>query len=311
MRLFLGVVLVGWFGLGTLVSAQSTGETFELNVGVSGDNATPTIPTLLSVTPVTFSQIDVAWTAATDNIEVGGYQVYRDAILAGETSQTTFSDTGLSGSTTYTYTVRAFDISRNYSSTSNALSTTTPPAPLPPPEATSSTPSPTRVPLRLEALAIDPQTNQATLEWNTNRFSRFSLRWGRSSSYELGYVTSDIYSKDHRTVITDLEPGTRYEYELVGINQRGDRFVLSQDQFVTAEGPDLIPPANVANLNAQLVGDQVVLSWVNPAVDDFAFVRIVRSHLFYPTDPFDGFLVYQDDGEAVTDRAPFTLADTV
>ena len=72
----------------------------------ASDTTPPTVPTGLTTTPVSSSQINLSWNASTDpDSAVSGYKVYRNGTQIGTSSSTTYSDTGLSPSTTYTYTV--------------------------------------------------------------------------------------------------------------------------------------------------------------------------------------------------------------
>ncbi|MFE2645571.1 glycoside hydrolase family 6 protein [Streptomyces nigra] len=91
-----------------------------------GDTTAPTAPTGLRATAKTASSVSLAWTAATDNVGVTGYDVYRDGTRVGSTTAgTTYTDTGLSAATAYGYTVRARDAAGNVSAASTALSVTT------------------------------------------------------------------------------------------------------------------------------------------------------------------------------------------
>ncbi|HEX8531883.1 MAG TPA: T9SS type A sorting domain-containing protein, partial [Cytophagales bacterium] len=63
--------------------------------------------------------------ASTDNVGVTGYDVYRGTTLAGSSTTTSFSVTGLSASTAYSMTVRAKDAAGNVSAASTALTVTT------------------------------------------------------------------------------------------------------------------------------------------------------------------------------------------
>src|SRR6185503_19192131 len=75
---------------------------------------------------VSSSEIDLSWAASTDNVGVAGYRVYRGGALAATVaSGTTYQDTGLSASTTYSYTVVAFDAAGNGSSASAPVAATT------------------------------------------------------------------------------------------------------------------------------------------------------------------------------------------
>jgi cellulase/cellobiase CelA1 len=56
---------------------------------------------------------------------VTGYDVYRGGQLAGSVTGTSFTDTGLSAATAYTYTVKAHDAAGNVSAASAAVTATT------------------------------------------------------------------------------------------------------------------------------------------------------------------------------------------
>jgi len=92
---------------------------------VQPDTTPPTVPTGLTGTAVSSSQIDLSWTASTDNVGVTGYNVYRAGTQVGTSTSTTYQDTGLSASTTYSYTVAAFDAAGNTSAQSASASATT------------------------------------------------------------------------------------------------------------------------------------------------------------------------------------------
>jgi hypothetical protein len=89
------------------------------------DTEAPTQPSSLTATAVSSSQIDLTWTAATDNVGVNHYEVTRGTTVVATTALNHFSDTGLSPSTLYTYTVKAVDAAGNASQASGAASATT------------------------------------------------------------------------------------------------------------------------------------------------------------------------------------------
>ena len=89
------------------------------------DTTAPSAPTL-SASGTTTTTTNLSWTGATDNVAVSGYDVYRNSILIGSTTTaTTFAVTGLTASTSYTFTVRAKDAAGNISVDSNIVSITT------------------------------------------------------------------------------------------------------------------------------------------------------------------------------------------
>lgn len=285
-----------------LFAAQNT---FTVSQTINGDLTPPTTPSILSVTPITYSQIDVVWGASTDNILMGGYQIFRDAVQVATTTLLSFSDTGLSPSTTYAYSVRAFDAVGNLSTTSASVATTTYGLPAatttPESEESVSRGGGGLTQVTLGDLLIESGEREAHLMWQTNLYTQYSLRWGRTGSYELGYIVTDVFSREHSTHILDLEPGTVYEYELVSHDKFGRDDVLSRGQFVTESSPDTTAPPNISDFRATVIDSDVRLSWSNPEADDLAYVRIVRSHLFYPRDPSAGYIVYQGNEEIILD----------
>jgi chitodextrinase len=89
------------------------------------DTTAPTAATL-STSGTTQTTTNLSWTGATDNVAVTGYEVYQGATLLGTTTtSTTFVVSGLTASTTYSFTVKAKDAAGNVSVASNAVSVTT------------------------------------------------------------------------------------------------------------------------------------------------------------------------------------------
>jgi len=83
----------------------------------------PSTPANLQATAISTSQINLSWNTSSDNIGVTGYKIYRDGIQVADVSNTAYQDTGLSSSTTYSYTVSAYDAAGNESSQSTPVST--------------------------------------------------------------------------------------------------------------------------------------------------------------------------------------------
>ncbi|MEV6164585.1 glycoside hydrolase family 48 protein [Streptomyces sp. NPDC052052] len=93
--------------------------------GGGGDTEAPTAPAGLTVTATTSSSVSLSWSAATDDVAVTGYDVYRNGALAGSATALTFTDQGLAAATEYSYAVAARDASGNTSPLSGAVSATT------------------------------------------------------------------------------------------------------------------------------------------------------------------------------------------
>lgn len=94
------------------------------------DTQAPTAPGDVKVQAINKGQINVSWTASTDNIGVTGYDVFRSraggsATKVATVTGTSFGDTGLSANTSYAYYVVAKDGSGNQSQASATASATT------------------------------------------------------------------------------------------------------------------------------------------------------------------------------------------
>jgi hypothetical protein len=88
------------------------------------DTVVPTAPTL-AASGTTATTTNLSWSGATDNVGVTGYDVYQGASLIGSTASTTYTVTGLSPATTYSFSVKAKDAAGNASVSSNTVSVTT------------------------------------------------------------------------------------------------------------------------------------------------------------------------------------------
>ncbi len=89
------------------------------------DTTPPSIPTGLLVTAISSSQINLSWTASTDVVGVTGYKIFHSGVQIGTSATSSFSSTGLSPSTSYTYVVSAFDAAGNVSAQSASASAIT------------------------------------------------------------------------------------------------------------------------------------------------------------------------------------------
>ena len=89
------------------------------------DTTAPSTPTALTASGTTSTSTNLSWTAATDNVAVTGYNIYKGAILLGTTTGTTYAVSGLIASTAYSFYVQAKDAAGNVSTASNTIAVTT------------------------------------------------------------------------------------------------------------------------------------------------------------------------------------------
>ena len=91
----------------------------------STDVSSPAAPTGLAVSSKTATSVSLTWNAVTDPSGISGYNVYRGGSLVGSPTMTSYTDTGLTAGTAYSYTVKARDTVGNLSAASTALNVTT------------------------------------------------------------------------------------------------------------------------------------------------------------------------------------------
>jgi chitodextrinase len=117
--------------LDTLAVVAATGShtvsNFTISASVALDTIAPSVPVGLSASAVSTTQINLTWTASSDAVGVAGYKIYREGVEVGSTDTSSYSDVGLSASSSYVYSLAAYDAAGNYSSQSTAVSASTAP----------------------------------------------------------------------------------------------------------------------------------------------------------------------------------------
>lgn len=79
------------------------------------DSVAPNTPNSFNGTVFSNNRIDLTWSPATDNIGVVGYKIYRNGSYLTSTTSTNYSDTNLTGNTTYNYKISSYDLNNNES----------------------------------------------------------------------------------------------------------------------------------------------------------------------------------------------------
>ena len=186
------------------ISLKSHNSAFLLKTVATStaDTTAPSVPTGLTATAVSSTQIDLAWSASTDNVGVTGYRIFRaGTLLATLGAVTSYQNTGLTAGTTYDYRVSAFDAVPNHSAwtatpvsvktlTASALDTTAP-----------------SVPAGLTATAVS--STQINLAWSAS-----TDNVGVTGYYvylnDVALTTTTSTSFQH----TGLNAGTTYKYRV-------------------------------------------------------------------------------------------------
>ncbi|MDD5109963.1 MAG: fibronectin type III domain-containing protein [Patescibacteria group bacterium] len=219
------------------------------------DTTSPTAPTGLTATLATPTQVNLAWTAATDNIVVTGYRVYRNGVTLLTVTATTYADANLAALTSYAYIVAAVDAAGNISQLTPAeIIITPPPADLTPPTIA-------------EIAAGTVTASSVVITWHSSESSAGQVEYGLTTSYGLTSPLETTPTTAHSAVLSGLLPGNTYHYRVAARDAAGN-LAQSQDFTVRTLAPtvaDRTPPPVVSDLTISEVGQTaLVLSWTAP-----------------------------------------------
>lgn len=197
-------------------AAGSAGAAVTVVVNIPrGDSQPPTAPTLTSAAAKSAGQVDLSWTASTDDAGVTGYQILRNGSVLTSTPAATlsYSDMSVSGNTSYTYAIRAFDAAGNFSPQSNSQTVTTP---APPVQATCATPATGAFAACYynnrtlsDAPTLIRTDSQINFDWTNGTPApsltpfNFSVRWQGYFDFQQGDYTFTALTSDGMRVFLD------------------------------------------------------------------------------------------------------------
>ena len=234
------------------------------------DTTAPSTPTNLTTTVVSSSQINLSWTASTDNIGVTGYRVYRGGTQIASPSTTSYSDTGLSPSAIYSYTVAAVDGAGNISSQStNAQATTQ----APPPPDTQAPTAPTNL------IATAQSSSQINLSWtaSTDNVGVTGYRVERCTGSTCTTFAQIATPSTNSYNDTGLTANTTYRYRVRAVDATNN--ISSYSSIVNGTTQSTPPPTSGMEQKCGELGGNCVCSeplntniltpvgssWYNPA----------------------------------------------
>jgi hypothetical protein len=115
------VYVHGWYAQGTYY-ADDMSLTGPAGSGGGGGSTVPGAPTGLTVTGTTSSSVSLSWTAPSGTVT--GYYVYQNGTQVSTVSSTGATISGLAASTTYTFTVAAYNSAGTGTQSSSVQATT-------------------------------------------------------------------------------------------------------------------------------------------------------------------------------------------
>ncbi|MBI5641364.1 MAG: fibronectin type III domain-containing protein [Nitrospirae bacterium] len=217
----------------------------------ASDVTPPTTPTGVMATPVSTTEINLSWDAATDNIGVAGYRIYRS--YGGgfrhykSVTGTSLLIPGLLPGQRYCFLVSAFDAAGNESQKSAEACATTPGG--------TDTQTPT-TPSGVTATAASS--------------SRINLAWTASTD-NVAVTGYEIYKNGSSTPLksvtgtstydTGLSPSTRYCYQVSAFDAAGNKSGKSVQACATTQAPPDTQAPSVPMLSIDPGATSVTLAW--------------------------------------------------
>lgn len=182
------------------------------------DTTSPSVPTNLVATALSSTKVSLTWSASSDVVGVTGYDVYRNGSKIGSSSGVAYTDATALASTTYSYTVVAYDVAGNRSVTSAPATVKT--------QAAS---------LVVSSYSVGSKTaSSATVSWSVNKVSSGYVKYGTSSGALTKIVASSVLAgTSHKAQLTGLTPRTTYYYQVVA-SSTGETAQSRVSSFKTA-----------------------------------------------------------------------------
>jgi len=222
----------------------STGMSYYNSLVSPPDTIPPSEPSILTSGSGSSSNASLSWTTSTDNVGVAGYYVLRNGVNVYTTGETVFTDSGLTGNTTYTYQIEAFDLAGNISPAATATITTiNTTAPNPP----------------TNVAGVPSSCQQVNLSWTASsgsvRVSSYLLFRGGDPANMVQVQQLGGSSTSFKNA--GLTPGTTYYY---GIEAMSTGLVSQMSNIITVT--TLQPPTAPTNVMATpTAATKVSLTW--------------------------------------------------
>jgi len=141
-------------------------------------------------------------------------------------------------------------------------------------------------------------TNSAVVLWQTNKPADSQVEYGTTTAYGNMMTLDSTRVASHSQTLTNLQPGTTYQFRVRSKDEGGSSVVSSNFSFTT-KSPDTTPPNDVTNFTAIPSNGRVSLSWTNPTDTDFKGVMVrYRTDGTHPTSKTDGVLATDRTGVA-------------
>jgi chitodextrinase len=278
---------------------RSTKTTVMVATTACADTTAPSAPANLAASNITQSSVSLSWGAATDNVGVTGYDVFRNGTKMATVTSTSAGQTGLACGTSFTFGVEALDAAGNRSARTQLTAATvgcTAPAPVPPPPSGSkltwappALTSPETIVAagnRARLQSLDPTKDYIIKVGDLRQAGGISIRGGRNVVIIGGRVRTPRVTDSYESVPMRVDD-TRGEVFIEGVHFDGvsekfnDAIVLN------------CPLATVTVQNVRIEGLEGV-TWHADVVQSWGGVKLFRSDRFTGISNYHGFMLSTD-----------------
>lgn len=234
------------------------------------DTNPPTQPSAPFVTAVNLASVSIAWAPSSDNVQVAGYDIYRDGLLVASIAGTTWVDSGLIPATSYAYAIKSRDGAGNQSALSSSVSALT------------------------LADTVAPGV-PGGLVWTAKTDHSVTVKWAAAvdpggsgiTGYEIlsGGVVKALVTAIEWTE-SGLNPDTVYDYAVRSIDGGANRSALTSVLMVRTNRDETPPTAPMELRSTGQTSSSITLAWL-PSTDNITVVgyRIYRGDVLFATLP--------------------------
>ncbi|WP_056465410.1 fibronectin type III domain-containing protein [Bacillus sp. FJAT-25509] len=255
---------------------NSTGLVFENTTAAPEDTAEKPVwsenSAVKALSSADGKSATITWNAASDNIGVTGYTIYKDGVKVGTnyttTNKTSFTLTGLAPANEYTFKVEADDATGNRTSNGPEIKVTTNG------EADKTAPLlPANTEIKEPTTTISASDTFSGQEVNAvyPGFTWASVAW-EAASDETGIAGYNVYANGklngfattNKFTLSDLQPGKKYNVEVEAVDLAGNKTPYNRSLEIETAAPYAIgSPSITGKLKAQigLDGTSVYLYW--------------------------------------------------
>ncbi len=235
----------------------------------------PSAPTGLTATAAYPSVINLSWSAVTPpaNCNISSYNVYGGtsanptALIASGVTGTTFSNTGLTGSTTYYYVVKAVDAEGLSAASAQATTATPAPAVIAPPTSLAAVGSSSQqIDLRWVA-STAPAPNTAPVNYSIYRSTTANFTPSASNLMGTTIGITNYLDSNYPATLTPaagpgVQPATTYYYMVVASTLSGASPAATASATSLPATPSAAAPAALTGLTAMAQdANEIDLIW--------------------------------------------------